>query len=160
MQASNPDFKIIFGLGNKGPKYQRTYHNVGFLFVDYLTRNVPNCAPLVKKNAGFMNEAGITLKKLVKKESLAPESILIVHDDYDITLGNYKLAFGRGSAGHKGVASVMNTLGTTSFWRLRIGIRAKNNHEKAEHWVLNRIPKESYILLEHTFQELLQILKF
>ncbi len=153
--------KIIIGLGNPGKRYEGTYHNVGFLAVDYLSKNpllnfpigsekkantslFSTTRPTCLSNSGgrgelieetkfhkfkllkagtHMNESGNFVDKTLKKYHLQPQEVLIVHDDSDIELGKYKISFGRSSAGHQGVESVIRKLKTKNFWRLRIGIR-------------------------------------
>lgn len=132
--------RIILGLGNPGSKYESTYHNAGHLFIDYLTRKLElkkngrsrSKATLTGfevgnrffcKNLTFMNLSGAALKDALKIRKVKPEEILIAHDDSDIEIGSYKLSFQKNSAGHKGVDSVIKTLGSKNFWRLRIGIR-------------------------------------
>ncbi|MDO8536820.1 MAG: aminoacyl-tRNA hydrolase [bacterium] len=126
-QVKNQKIKLIIGLGNPGPEYKNTYHNAGFLFVDYLEKKaLPNyLLPTIRliKSDVYMNESGIFVKRAAKKYGAKPEEILIAHDDSDLTIGNFKLDFDRGSAGHKGVESIIQILGTKKFWRLRIGIR-------------------------------------
>jgi len=138
--------KLIIGLGNPDKEYQNTYHNVGFLAVDFLANSLP-LAKLLKSDS-YMNESGLFVLKAVKKNGLKPEEVLIIHDDADIELGKYKLSFGRGSAGHRGVESIINSLGTKNFWRLRIGINKisniknqKSKRIKAADFVLKKISK-------------------
>ncbi|MEK9180347.1 MAG: aminoacyl-tRNA hydrolase [Patescibacteria group bacterium] len=117
---------LFIGLGNPGANYANTYHNAGFLFADHLSDvsgQVSNVA--IIKSSTFMNASGEFVKKALKKHGLKPENLVLVHDDSDIELGNYKLSFGRNSAGHKGAGSAIKSLGTKNFWRLRIGIRPK-----------------------------------
>ncbi len=143
--------KIILGLGNNGKEYQNTYHNVGFLMLDYLKTKEFDL-PLIKL-AGFMNEAGKDAAKALKKYKLSPEDILVIHDDSDIPLGEYKFSENRGSAGHKGVQNIIDVLGTNNFSRLRIGIRPPEtiDHIKAEDFVLNNISKTNLEILEKVF---------
>ncbi|OGY99212.1 MAG: hypothetical protein A2945_05530 [Candidatus Liptonbacteria bacterium RIFCSPLOWO2_01_FULL_52_25] len=150
--------KLIIGLGNPGPQYASTYHNVGFLFVDYLAKNLPNSkseilnSKLLKSNV-FMNESGSYVKKAMKRCGAKPHEILVAHDDSDIALGNYKLSFDRSSAGHKGVQSVIDALGTEKFWRLRIGIRpASRRNAKALDFVLKKISPADREILASTFE--------
>ena len=85
-----------------------------------------NIAPPTEKTTGYMNESGIDVKKLVKSHGIKPEELLLVHDDSDILLGEYKLSFNRNAGGHKGVDHTIKQLKTKTFWRLRIGIRPKS----------------------------------
>lgn len=170
---SNPPLKLIIGLGNSGKEYEKTYHNAGFLMIDYLIKNLPisNFYPptggpipkLLKTNV-FMNQSGSFVAKISKKYHIKPDEILIIHDDSDIELGNYKLSFGRGSAGHNGVESIMKTLKTKNFWRLRIGIRPPicvNSNQirigplkKAGDFVLKKISKKDLEILEKLFEKI------
>jgi PTH1 family peptidyl-tRNA hydrolase len=134
---------LIIGLGNPGPKFQKTKHNIGFIVIDQFSRkkNFPNweeskknnCLYTKKEMAGkeielikplaFMNNSGRVVKSIVKKHYLKPENIVIAHDDIDLDLGKIKIVKNRGAAGHKGVQSIINELGTKNFIRIRIGIR-------------------------------------
>ncbi|MCL5004652.1 MAG: aminoacyl-tRNA hydrolase [Patescibacteria group bacterium] len=157
----NPAVKIIIGLGNPDKEYANTYHNVGFLFIDYLLKNPP-IIKLLKSDV-FMNESGKFVSKTLKKTNIKPEEILIVHDDSDIEIGKYKISFGRGSAGHNGVESIIKSLKTKNFWRLRIGIRPHirinqhkisiNQRPKAAAFVLKKISKKDLGILEKVFEE-------
>jgi len=157
---------IIIGLGNPGKEYEKTYHNVGILFVNYLTDKVPpisNSKFLISNT--FMNQSGGFVKKALKKTGVKPEEVLIVHDDSDIELGKYKISFSRGSAGHKGIESIIQSLGTKNFWRLRIGIRQPATgkrqaaRKKANEFVLKKINKRDLGTLEKVFQIIKDCLK-
>lgn len=154
-----PHYKIIVGLGNPGKEYEQTYHNVGFLAVDYFIRKIGNLAVkkinakkmeyaqnqnvIFVKPLTYMNESGIAVKNAMKYFKASPEELLIIHDDSDIAIGEYKLSFERGAGGHRGIESAIKYLGTKKFWRLRIGIRppvaAGAVRKKAEEFVLKKI---------------------
>ena len=90
-----------------------------------------------------MNRSGAFVEKTLNKHKIKPEELIVVHDDSDIELGKYKISFGRGSAGHNGVQSIINTLKTKDFWRLRIGIgKISDQKTKAEEFVLKKSPKK------------------
>jgi len=155
------DFKLIIGLGNPDTKYQNTYHNVGFLFIDYFaTYNLqPTTYNLLKSNV-YMNQSGTFVRKALKKAGVKPEELLIVHDDSDLELGKYKLSFGRGAAGHHGIENIMATLKSKDFWRLRIGIRplpakalATAGRPKAGTFVLKKILPAHKKLLNEVFKK-------
>jgi peptidyl-tRNA hydrolase, PTH1 family len=118
-----PIIGIAIGLGNPGPEYADTYHNVGLLFIDYLVSDSRPKSFGLLKSSTFMNESGRFVKKAIEKYGAKPAEILVAHDESDLPLGTFKLSFNRSSAGHKGAQSVMDALGTREFWRLRIGIR-------------------------------------
>ncbi len=129
-----PEFKLIIGLGNSGAEYLSTYHNAGFLFAEFLAGEkfkkkkdfefFQSGGRIFAKPLGFMNESGKGAVSAMKYFRVKPAEILVVHDDADLAAGNYKISFGRGAAGHRGVASLIERLKTKDFWRLRIGIRA------------------------------------
>jgi len=154
--------KLIIGLGNPEKKYAATYHNVGMLFLAYLEKTLtPNPYTLYPSSA-HMNESGLFVAEQIKNTNLKPENLLIAHDDSDLTIGEYKLDFGRGAAGHHGVESVINSLGTKEFWRLRIGIRPQNEEvrAKAEAFVLEKISAaDKKILFDEVFSKILEELK-
>jgi len=136
--------KLIIGLGNPGKEYEYTRHNVGFLFIDELISEVrlqkfPEVGLRLVKSQNFMNKSGATVLSLIKFYKVKPESVLVVHDDIDILWENFKFSFGRSSAGHKGVESIIKTLKTKNFWRLRIGIQPNTKkHTKADKIILKK----------------------
>lgn len=163
--------QLIVGLGNPGREYEKTYHNVGFLAIDFLSaKNNKKLSKFIQDNIAltrasllktntYMNQSGIFIKKLLKEKKIEPENLLIIHDDYDIELGKYKISFNRGPAGHKGIQSIIQNLNGKNFWRLRIGIKPKTKNQaplpriKAENLVLKKINKENLRTLEKIFTE-------
>lgn len=153
--------KLIVGLGNPGEDYQNTYHNVGFLALDFLTSSGVNVSTdrsdgwqkeknfwfltqdrvIFVKPRTFMNLSGLAARQALAKFKVTPENTLVIHDDSDLNLGQSKLSFGRGGAGHRGVTSIIRHLKTKNFWRLRLGIRPENEktRSKAEIFVLKKI---------------------
>lgn len=144
--------KLIIGLGNPGKSYSQTRHNVGFMALDELISNLSGAdgqfsdfSPQPKFNAEisqgniggekiilakpqtFMNESGIAAKAIADYYKIPSEEIIVIHDDLDIKLGDWKLAKDRGAAGHRGVKSIIEKLGTKNFVRLRIGITPESS---------------------------------
>jgi len=147
-------FKAILGLGNTGSEYKNTYHNIGHQMIDFLIeRNIFPERTVISKNEGFMNESGRSALKLLKKVGAKPEDLLVIQDDSDIVIGKYKLSTDRNSAGHKGIEDIINKIGSKKFWRLRIGIRSKEEEGKALDFVLKKISKENKEVLEKVFEE-------
>src|SRR3989344_6610671 len=143
--------KLIVGLGNPGKEYERTRHNVGFLFIEILENNFKNKKIILAKSQNFMNESGKAVATLIKLYKLNPENVLIVHDDIDILWGDFKFSFGRSSAGHKGVESVIKSLKTKNFWRLRIGIQPTiKKHTKADKIILKKFTRKELEELKET----------
>ncbi|WP_461211071.1 aminoacyl-tRNA hydrolase [Desulfocurvus sp. DL9XJH121] len=137
---------LIAGLGNPGPDYALTRHNFGFMAVDRLVErcggeeNCPavnargdcltrECRParnlppvLTAKPQTYMNLSGLAVGRLASRFSIPAGDVLVIHDDLDLELGRMKLKQGGGDAGHNGVKSVAEHLGTPGFLRLRLGI--------------------------------------
>ena len=159
----NSNIKLIIGLGNPGPEYEKTRHNAGRIAVlELLGQHELECEDK-KSNLIFegkilgekvmillpqllMNNSGKAVKDFVKKYK--PAVILVAHDDIDIPLGSMKLSFGKHSAGHKGVESVMRAVGTYDFWRLRIGIAPSASWRRKK-----RIPAMQLVLKKFTPSE-------
>lgn len=118
---------LLIGLGNPGKKYQNNRHNVGHLFVDYLT----SCLPLITshfkliKTDCFMNESGKFVKKLTYHLSLTTNHLIVIHDDLDIPLGKFHIQKGIGPRLHNGLESIEQNIKSKDFWRIRIGIDAR-----------------------------------
>lgn len=165
--------KIIIGLGNPGKKYEKTRHNIGFLFLDFLAKNL---APQLKwqekksfqaqilkmqledkeiyliKPQTFMNSSGLTVLSLKKKFPNFDWSkdFWVIHDDLDLIFGRIKISFGASSAGHKGVESIINSLNSKNFWRLRLGIGP--THKPSEIFVLEKFSPEEEKKLNEIFK--------
>ena len=165
---------LLFGLGNAGEHYEHTYHNIGALFSIWCADEM-KAKPFYsfKKSETndrhwffalpetFMNESGLAVRKALAKTKSIPETLVVAHDDSDIAMGSFKVSFGKSSGGHKGVQSVIDTLKTADFWRIRIGIRKSHNHaqhgiykrKKAGEFVLARISKEDMKILYGVFPD-------
>ncbi len=154
--------KIIIGLGNPGRQYLATRHNLGFNAVDKMRENwqFPEWR-LDKKNSSlvsagkinkqkiilakpqtFMNKSGEAVSKLLSYCKGSAGDVIVIHDELDLPWGKVKFAQNRGSAGHKGVQSVMDMLGTKKFIRLRIGIGGNNEGAPPEAFVLGKLSKK------------------
>lgn len=132
--------KIICGLGNPGARYTRTRHNVGFHICERLAdrwgailshtkynsligqTRVSGEAVLLLKPQIFMNRSGNAVGPAMRFHQLLPEDLLIIHDDADLDEGRILIKKGGGTAGHKGLDSIRDNLGSTDFHRLRFGI--------------------------------------
>lgn len=131
--------KIIVGLGNPGEKYQKTRHNLGFMVVDeYANKKdsggwkldqkfgsevfeVSQGLWLVKPQT-YMNNSGLAVKLLASYYQIQTSDIVVVHDDLDLPIGKIKIRQGGSGGGHHGVESVIKTLGSDGFLRIRLGI--------------------------------------
>ena len=133
--------KLIVGLGNPGPKYQITRHNVGFLFIDALVRTsgasfqyksefkaetqkiqFADQTVLVCKPQTFMNLSGESVQPLMHFYGLTPDDLLVVHDEVDLGFGHLRFQTKRGHGGHNGIRNIHQLLGTNAYARLRLGV--------------------------------------
>ncbi len=150
----------MVGLGNPGPKYQATRHNVGFWFVDELAAssganmraeskfagelariNSPGDCWLLKPMT-FMNNSGRSLSALVNFYKIPLQQILVVHDELDLEPGVVRLKKGGGHGGHNGLRDICSALGGKDFYRLRVGIGHPGHRDGVVDYVLSRPRKE------------------
>jgi len=149
---------IIAGLGNPGLEYENTRHNLGFFALDALLAAVGSGKACETVDAGgdceawscllqrskpryvlvkpmtYMNRSGLAVARACGRFGVKPESVIVVHDEMDLPLGRIKFKRGGGTAGHNGVTSVAEHLGTTDFYRLRLGIgRAEHSWQAADY---------------------------
>ncbi len=146
---------LVVGLGNPGLKFEQTRHNVGFRVIDALAGDAPwkdeatyqasvartnivqQSAHLLKPQT-FMNRSGQAVQSFGAFFKVPPDRMVIVHDDADLPFGEVRSKFGGGSAGHNGLQSIVDRLGTPDFWRVRVGIgRDPNLNIELETFVLN-----------------------
>ena len=192
--------KIIIGLGNPGDKYTGTRHNIGFETLDHLLqkyeplnetkwdeskktkseikkRSIKKLDTLLAKPQTHMNNSGMAASLLAQYYKAKPEDIIVIHDELDLPLGKIQIRFGGGSAGHNGIESVISSLGTDKFLRIRMGVGKpiridgskfdQKRRESVEHYVLDRfsesehhevrtmikhVQKNLELLLEHGFE--------
>jgi PTH1 family peptidyl-tRNA hydrolase len=152
--------KIVVGLGNPGKEYAGTFHNVGVLAMETLAALSGEWAggapPLFVAPTTFMNESGGAVRAAMKKFGARPEDLIVLHDESDLPLGDYKTSFGKNSAGHKGVQSIIDALGTKEFTRIRIGIRPpqERHRTKASSFVLKMIGARDRKILDGVFEKI------
>lgn len=162
--------KLIVGLGNPGRQYERTRHNVGFLFLDALVSELGGVWTheakfhgvytechlaykkilLLKPNT-FMNRSGLSVGKIARFYKLLPEEILVIHDDLDFDAGTVKLKKDGGHAGHNGLRDIIENLGSKDFYRLRIGIGRPAVGKVVADYVLSPPTKNEWELLQESF---------
>lgn len=158
--------RLIVGLGNPGPEYEQTRHNAGFWLVDNiagsrLARESRYNALAAKMSiAGqevwllepqtYMNRSGQSVGAIARFYKIAPDDILVVHDELDLPPGVAKIKKGGSSGGHNGLKDITAALGTQEYWRLRIGIghpRNMNIQQQVADFVLHRPRKEEQELI-------------
>jgi PTH1 family peptidyl-tRNA hydrolase len=148
--------KLVVGLGNPGRRYAKTRHNVGHLFITAFSKQFSvnsRRRAICRKTTVFMNDSGREVLQLVTRYQLLATALLVVHDDMDLPLGEFKLQKGRGAAGHKGVKSIIDTLETKDFWRLRFGIGKPPSDAAPEEFVLDKLTPEELGQLDKVFEE-------
>jgi PTH1 family peptidyl-tRNA hydrolase len=157
--------RLIVGLGNPGPEYERTRHNAGYWYVDELARSARGVwrretrhqCELARvtfaeselwliKPTTYMNKSGAAVQSVAGFYRIAPTEILVVHDEIDLPPGVVRLKEGGGHGGHNGVRDVMAQLGP-DFWRLRIGVGHPGAKEQVIDAVLDRAtPAEQHLI--------------
>ena len=156
--------KLIVGLGNPGKEYELTRHNIGFMALDHFLGNVTfkkkNNALFYEKNINdekviflkpitFMNDSGSAVKYFLNYFNISIEDLLVIYDDMDFDLGNFKLRKFGSSAGHNGIKSIIANLNTEDFKRIRIGI-SKSKFNSID-YVLGKFNKEEMLILNNLF---------
>jgi PTH1 family peptidyl-tRNA hydrolase len=158
--------KIIIGLGNPGEQYKNTRHNVGFMAIDEFAKknDFPEFVLQKKSNAlvseganillvkpqTFMNESGKAIREIIKNKDI--KDIVVIHDDIDLPVGKIKIIKERGSAGHKGVESIINNIGNEGLIRIRIGVGAEKDI-KAMDVVLKNFSAEEQKIIDESIQK-------
>ncbi len=161
--------KIVVGLGNIGEKYRNTRHNVGFRVVERLAagekfredkaQEALICrkgSVLLVKPTTFMNESGRAVRKIMDFYKISASDLVLVHDDLDIETGDYKIQKGKGPKVHNGISSVESTVGTSDFWRLRIGVDSRKTRIFAgsgADYVLSNFSSEDEDTMEDVIEE-------
>jgi len=170
--------KLIIGLGNPGKEYEKTRHNVGFMMADKIKEkydfpdfefkkifnaeisknNIDSKEILLVKPQTFMNLSGEAIRAVLDFYKLAPDDILVIHDDIDLALGKYKITEGSGSAGHNGVQDIMDKLSTKDFKRVRIGVGNANLRSIIDpaDFVLQRFSEEELKAIENISEDILE----
>ena len=152
--------KLIVGLGNPGIEYQFTPHNLGFLAIDRIAGNlgievrnrqcraltaraeIENVPVLLAKPETYMNLSGLSVGELVRKHDVKPESdLIVIQDELDFPLGTLRIHTRRSSAGHNGIESIIGSLGTKDFLRIRIGVAPERKVEDGERYLLSPLRK-------------------
>ncbi len=163
--------KLIVGLGNPGRQYEKTRHNAGFLFLDRLVFEsgcdwvsesrfdgllaevgVAGGKVMLLKPSTFMNRSGQAVGKVARYYKLAPEEILVVHDELDFDVGVVRLKKDGGHAGHNGLRDIIAHLGSKEFYRLRIGIGRPPVGKVVADFVLSGPSKVEWELMLSAFE--------
>jgi len=169
--------RLLVGLGNPGPEYDATRHNAGFWWIDAVARTLK--ASLVPERAyhglvarvnrrdgplwllqpmTFMNVSGKSVAALARFFKIAPDEILVAHDELDLLPGQMKLKQGGGHAGHNGLRDIHAQLGSADYWRLRLGIGHPGVKAEVIHYVLRKPPLEQRDAIDKAIEQSLDAL--
>lgn len=161
---------LIAGLGNPGPKYRDTRHNIGFKVIEMWSRelgvrltgrkfqsrntrtNFQGKSLMLLCPSTFMNQSGKSLMACVNYYDLEIRKVLIIHDDLDLPVGRIKVVKNGGAGGHKGVLSVTDYLQSTAFSRVKIGIGRPHHKEAVENYVLSPFNRQEKNIIKEVSQ--------
>jgi peptidyl-tRNA hydrolase, PTH1 family len=173
VEEKTPQIRLVAGLGNPGPEYAGTRHNIGFVVVDYLAAQLEltwekstkwdaltskQGALLLVKPMSFMNRSGYPLAAIAQFYKIAPSEILVILDDFALPLGRIRIRAGGGTGGHNGLESVIMQFGTEEIPRLRIGIGAAPTAASVDH-VLGRFFEEERPLVKSAIERSVEAIK-
>jgi PTH1 family peptidyl-tRNA hydrolase len=170
--------KLIVGLGNPGPEYEFTPHNVGFLAADWIADDygveVRNrqCRALtgritigqeqvvLAKPETYMNLSGQAVACLIEKLELRPEAdLIVIHDELDFPFGTLRIQRARSSAGHNGVESIIAALGTNDFLRVRVGVAPEHKPREGRDYLLSPMRKAQLDAMEPVLTDAAEAVK-
>lgn len=152
---------LIVGLGNIGEKYQNTRHNIGFLVIDFITKNLsttsinnPNFKStlfksgynLFSKPTTFMNNSGTAVRSIMDYYKVDLENVIIIHDDLDLPFGTVRYKIGGGHGGHNGLKSLDSHI-TKEYIRVRVGIGKPQDKDDVANYVLSDFSKDEFEVL-------------
>jgi PTH1 family peptidyl-tRNA hydrolase len=160
--------KLIVGLGNPGKEYQHNRHNVGYLFLDYLSEKL-NCDDfndnekfnsllsfhelngndiILLKPMTYMNSSGISVQKVMNFYNIKSDNLLVIYDEIDLNLGSVKFVKNRTTNGHNGLRSI-NSMISLDYYKIKIGVgRPINNKISISSHVLSNFTKDEFVLLD------------
>jgi PTH1 family peptidyl-tRNA hydrolase len=169
----DPQIRLIAGLGNPGPEYEQTRHNIGFMVADRLAARVGSpwerstkwdaitakCGETILiKPTSFMNRSGHPIFNMAKFYKVEPQQMLVVLDDFALPLGRLRIRSDGGSGGHNGLESIIAQFGTEEIPRLRIGIGAAPDQGSTD-YVLGRFFEEEKPLVRSTIDRAVDAVK-
>lgn len=160
---------VVVGLGNPGAKYAKTRHNVGFMAIDEVSArhhielkerplyligrgSIFGQDVIALKPLTFMNRSGDAVKEVLLKHKLSAENLIVVHDDIDMASGRLKIKEGGSSGGHNGVQSIIESIGSREFIRVKIGI-GRNPEIPPEEYVLQRFSSDEKPIISATVKQ-------
>ena len=169
--------RLLVGLGNPGPEYEATRHNAGFWLVDEVARQLktslvpersyfglaartvtPHGPVWLLEPMTYMNLSGKSVAALARFFKIAPEEILVAHDELDLLPGQVKMKLGGSHAGHNGLKDIQAQLGSAAFWRLRLGIGHPGVKAEVANYVLRKPPQAERQAIEEATAQALKAL--
>ncbi len=176
---------IICGLGNPGSEYRDTRHNIGFIVIDSLVKILEKSSGqdirLIKETSSYclwewnghsvsgpwvllkpmtyMNRSGGPVRKFFSRTKFDAEKLLVIHDEADFPLGKLRIKAGGGLAGHNGLKSIADSIGTRDFRRLRVGIGHPETREHMARYVLSRFLPEERELKDRVTERAVQVVR-
>ena len=157
---------MVVGLGNPGPKYERTRHNVGFRVADELARRhgftfkgsklggdvasgaIRSQRAVLLKPMEFMNLSGFAVQRAAQFHDVAAEKIVVLHDEIDLEPGVLRLKTAGGHGGHNGLRSIIEQLGTADFHRVRVGVGRPPGDGDTSGWVLGGFAEDPQPMID------------
>ncbi len=158
--------RLIIGLGNPGPEYEATYHNVGFRAVERMAdrfgvRLRQECGPSIISDKAviggqtavlvlpqtFMNHSGLALPKLLERFEATIQDVVVIYDELALPLGKLRVRQKGSAGGHNGIKSLISTAGSDELMRVRVGIRPDHPIGDVRDFVLSRVSKSDRALL-------------
>lgn len=157
--------KLMVGLGNPGPRYEKTRHNIGFMVIDYLAHElnisvtkkqaqayvgqgyISGSKVLLAKPQTYMNNSGEAVLELVNYYRDSIKDLIIIHDDLDLEFGRIRFKDGGGSGGHNGLKSISCLLNSPDYSRLKVGIGRNPSYMKVENYVLSEFHSTELVIL-------------
>ncbi len=163
--------KFFFGIGNPGNEYKNTRHNAGVLEIERFLERVVNYKEkkhkyfisyesslyekeiILIKPSIYVNESGISFKKVLDTYKVEVGDVIVIHDDLGIETGKIKIVFDKGDNGHKGIISIFRTVNTKNFYRIRIGIGKKRIEIPYVEYVLSPFDEEEKDIIKSSIEK-------
>ncbi|MEW6570268.1 MAG: aminoacyl-tRNA hydrolase [Nitrospirota bacterium] len=166
---------IVAGLGNPGRKYSRTRHNIGFMVVEEVAKqhklsfkNMKGCRIgrgsvegqdiILVEPLLYMNNSGAVIKEVMEKFDASPGNLIVIHDDLDMEIGKVRIRKRGSSGGHRGMESIIQSIGSTDFLRLKIGI-GRGEGLSPEDYVLSKFKRSEMTIMKSSIKEAVEAIR-
>lgn len=171
--GEHPEY-IIVGLGNVGPRYDNTRHNIGFEAVDYIDSQcdesrgckrklhsalcdkcvLDGYIVYIVKPQTFMNNSGMAVQDVLNYYKMSIRNLIVIHDDITLPSGEFRIKKGGGASGHNGIKSIMQHVGSDDFVRIRVGVGIKPDEWDMSKYVLSKVTPKEKALIEGRFGDI------